>query len=256
MLTVTPIPAFNDNYLWLIENESECWVVDPGDATPVKAALESRGKSLTGILVTHHHRDHIGGIEELLTPGMQVIGPHENPFPLVNNPVHQGQILNVCGVEFTAIEVPGHTLNHLAYFAQPQDQPPMLFCGDTLFSGGCGRLFEGTAKQMYESLNKLQDLPDETLVYCAHEYTMANLHFAISLEPQNNLLQERIKQVSKMREQNIPSIPSTISIEKSTNPFLRVESSELIQNALKFNAQSEATPSDIFATIRKMKDQF
>ena len=259
MLTVTPIPAFNDNYLWLIENRHECWIVDPGDAKPVKAALAAKGRALTGILVTHHHSDHIGGIEQLIEPGMPVIGPSANPFYLVNDPVSEGDIRRVCGIDFRVIGVPGHTLNHLAYYAEPDasgNRPPALFCGDTLFAGGCGRLFEGTAAQMHDSLDKLSRLRPETLVYCAHEYTLANLAFAISLEPENRALKQRIEDVKNLRSKNIPTIPSTIKAEKETNPFLRVSSPEIIQRSLEFDPETSDESTSIFGTIRRMKDVF
>lgn len=256
MLKVTPIPAFNDNYLWLIENKEECWVVDPGDAIPVQNALEERGRQLTGILVTHHHRDHIGGIQALYKDGMKVIGPSLNPYELVNDRVSDGDIREVCGVDFNVIEVPGHTLNHLAYYAEPKEQKPLLFCGDTLFAGGCGRLFEGTPEQMYSSLSRLSALSEESLVYCAHEYTLANLAFAETLEPDNQALIGRIKESVHLRKKSIPTVPSSLKVEKKTNPFLRTTSNELIEKAKLFEPNLKADPVAIFATIRKMKDQF
>jgi len=258
MLTVTAIPAFNDNYLWMIENDSECWVVDPGDAAPVQAALLSKGLNLTGILVTHHHSDHVGGIEALIKPGMPVIGPSISPFHLVNDPVSEGDIRNICGVDFRVIDVPGHTLNHLAYYAEPgnMQQKPVLFCGDTLFAGGCGRLFEGTPAQMYQSLNKLSALNPDTLVYCAHEYTMANLAFATSIEPNNLKLKQHTEDMQHLRDQNIPTIPSNIGIEIETNPFLRTQSEEVYKSAMEFDSTTGNQPIEIFATIRRMKDNF
>lgn len=258
MLTLTPIPAFNDNYLWMIESDQECWILDPGDAKPVQQALADRGRDLTGILVTHHHNDHIGGIAELARPGMPVIGPSINPYHLVNDPVSEGDSRIICGLRFDILDVPGHTLNHLAYYAprQANQLTPILFSGDTLFAAGCGRLFEGTPEQMYRSLHKLSDLPDETAVYCAHEYTMANLAFASSLEPNNRELKNRIAEMQNLRDQNIPTIPSSIGVEKATNPFLRVQSEEIVGSAIKSNAGTSTNPVDIFASIRRMKDNF
>lgn len=259
MLTVTHIPAFNDNYLWLIENDRECWIVDPGDAKPVKALLTVKQRKLTGILVTHHHSDHVGGIKELITPGMPVIGPSKNTYPLVNDPVSEGDTRLICGIKFSVIDVPGHTLNHLAYYVEPlekENQKPLLFCGDTLFAGGCGRLFEGTPTQMHSSLSKLAQLPLETLVYCAHEYTLANLAFALSVEPNNQTLIEHQQDMQTLRSKNIPTVPTTIRTELAINPFLRSSSSEIIKTAKAFDIETTSEPTLVFGAIRRMKDQF
>ena len=252
MLTVTPIPAFKDNYLWLIENDNECWVVDPGDAEPVKAAIASRDRELTGILVTHHHADHVGGIKQLLTSEMKVIGPSLKPHPLVRDPVSDGDIRRICDIDVQIIGVPGHTLNHLAYYFQTDrihdnkdSDQPLLFCGDTLFAGGCGRLFEGSPEQMHDSLSKLSQLPEKTLVYCAHEYTLANLEFALSIEPGNQDLIAHQQNMMHLRSRNTPTIPTTIAVERATNPFLRSHSDEVKSTALAFDAKtgSEHSPS-------------
>lgn len=230
--------------------------MDPGDANPVQAALIEKGRELTGILVTHHHPDHIGGIKELIRPGMPVIGPAQNPYALVNTPVREGDHQTICGVNFSVLEVPGHTLNHLAYFAEPEGQKPILFSGDTLFAGGCGRLFEGTPEQMHHSLGKLACLPSDTQVYCAHEYTLANLAFALHLEPGNILLTQHQQEMASLRDKGIPTVPTSIEIEKQINPFLRVDSQEICQSARQFNPDTGSEPTEIFATIRKMKDAF
>lgn len=257
MLQISPIPAFQDNYFWLIENDTETWVVDPGDATPVIKALQKRGKKLSGILITHHHSDHIGGVGELYHPELQVIGPKKSQFRLVNDPVSAGDIRQLCGAQFEVIEVPGHTLNHLAFFSRLEEQAPVLFCGDTLFAAGCGRLFEGTPEQMYQSLAQLLALPDNTQVYCAHEYTEANLKFALSVEPGNKDTVQRAEDVSLLRAQGIPSVPTSIQIEKATNPFLRTTSAEIISN-IKTKLQSAGNPNqiEVFTQLRKMKDVF
>ncbi len=257
MLQITPIPAFQDNYLWLIENETETWIVDPGDAEPVLEVLEARNKKLTGILITHHHHDHIGGVERLLSSGLKVIGPKKDQFELVNDPVHEGDSRRICGVEFRVMEVPGHTLNHIAYYAEPLDQPPVLFCGDTLFSAGCGRLFEGTPKQMYQSLDRFMQLPENTLVYCAHEYTQTNLRFAMSVEPGNRNISLHMEKVAAMRAEGIPSIPTDMEKEKAINPFLRTASDEIISNTMtRATANDYPGQVEVFAILRKMKDQF
>jgi hydroxyacylglutathione hydrolase len=257
MFQISPIPAFQDNYLWLIENDTETWIVDPGDATPVIKTLQDQNKKLSGILITHHHPDHIGGVEELYHPGLQVIGPKKDQFKLVNDPVSEGDVRQVCGAQFKVIEVPGHTLNHLAFFCEPEEQEPVLFCGDTLFAAGCGRLFEGTPKQMYHSLSRLMSLPGDTQIYCAHEYTEANLKFALSVEPGNNNIVQRAEAVAELRSQGIPSVPSNIKVEKATNPFLRTSSAEIISN-IKAKMQSAGTLSqtEVFTQLRKMKDVF
>jgi hydroxyacylglutathione hydrolase len=257
MLQITPIPAFQDNYLWLIENETETWIVDPGDAEPVLEVLAARNKKLTGILITHHHHDHIGGVERLLSSGLKVIGPQKDQFELVNDPVHEGDSRRICGVEFRVMEVPGHTLNHIAYYAEPLDQPPVLFCGDTLFSAGCGRLFEGTPKQMYQSLDRFMQLTENTLVYCAHEYTQTNLRFAMSVEPGNRNISLHMEKVAAMRAEGIPSIPTDMKKEKAINPFLRTASDEIISNTMtRATADDYPGQVEVFAILRKMKDQF
>lgn len=260
LFTVTPIPAFDDNYLWLIESEAECWVVDPGDGLAVKKVLETKNRVLTGILVTHHHSDHVGGISLLKTEGMPVIGPSITPHPLVNDPVQHNDVRTICGVEFTVLFVPGHTLNHIAYYAEyspiAETKKQILFCGDTLFSAGCGRLFEGTAEQMNRSLKILAGLPSETLVYCAHEYTLNNLEFALTLEPNNQDLIKRYQEVSDLREKGLYSIPTSIDQELKTNPFLRTHETELIQSARRFDPTLAPNSDSVFSLIRSMKDSF
>lgn len=256
MISITAIPAFKDNYHWLIESDSETWVVDPGDGNIVKEALAKKSKSLTGILVTHHHWDHVNGIEELLDDDLVVIGPALDQYPLVNHPAREGDVKCICGVDFEVIEVPGHTLNHIAYYAAPKNQQPVLFCGDTLFAGGCGRLFEGTPSQMHESLNKLAKLPENTQIFCAHEYTLTNLEFARQIEPTNPELSLRLADVKAKREQDVPTIPSLLSQELKTNPFMRVDSPELIASAQRINPDVANDPVSVFAEIRSQKDQF
>jgi len=264
MLKISPIPAFNDNYLWLIEGTAEhadeCWVVDPGDASAVKAVLAEKGRKLDGILVTHHHPDHVGGIAELIKDGMRVIGPALSQHPLVNEAVSDGQELTACGEKFRVFELPGHTLNHVAYYSENQQENnqtnPVLFCGDTLFAAGCGRLFEGTPEQMLHSLERLAELPESTQVYCAHEYTVANLAFARHLEPDNADIKQRSAGCIEMRKNDIPTIPSNLGEEKKTNPFLRTHLPEF-KDALSAHTGSKTLNQQaLFTFIRKMKDQF
>ncbi|RZJ03136.1 MAG: hydroxyacylglutathione hydrolase, partial [Rubrivivax sp.] len=184
-MTLTPLPAFDDNYLWLLDNGREALVVDPGDAAPVAAALDARGLTLAGILLTHHHADHVGGVNALrdrLRGPLYAPANEQMPEPVTR--VQGGQTVELLGLRFAVIDVPGHTAGHIAYFAA--DVPgsaPLLFCGDTLFSAGCGRLFEGTPAQMHASLQSLAGLPDDTRVCCAHEYTLSNLRFAREVDP-------------------------------------------------------------------------
>ena len=256
MISITAIPAFKDNYHWLIENEAETWVVDPGDGKKVKDVLARKSKTLTGILVTHHHWDHVNGIEDLHRDDLLVIGPALSQHPLVNRPVREGDTLSVCGAKFRVIEVPGHTLNHIAYYAEPENQAPILLSGDTLFAGGCGRLFEGTPAQMHDSLSKLAKLPEQTQIYCAHEYTLSNLEFACTVEPDNSDLHSRLEETKNLRERSIPTVPSVLSQELKTNPFMRVESPELIASAQRGNPAMERNPVSVFTEVRSQKDRF
>ncbi|MFV8783069.1 hydroxyacylglutathione hydrolase [Microbulbifer sp. SA54] len=252
MITISPIPAFNDNYIWHIEQGSEHWVVDPGDARPAIETLGSR--TLTGILVTHHHFDHTGGIAELAERyRCPVIGPES--IELVTQPVKDGDRLTVLGCETTVMAVPGHTLDHIAFlFRTPEGLH--LFCGDTLFAAGCGRLFEGSPEQMYTSLETLRQLPAETLVYCAHEYTQANLAFAAAVEPENPAIQHRQEETKVLRAQKKATLPSNIQLEIETNPFLRCNTADVRAQAIRRGAAEQASAVEIFATLRQWKDTF
>lgn len=258
-INVIPVPAFQDNYLWLFHRsgDTRSYVVDPGAAEPVEKALAEHGLDLSGILVTHHHLDHTGGIDDLLKRWkVPVYGPAAGSVPQVTQPVREGdKVLLDNGLEFQVLEVPGHTLDHLAYFCDADSQP-LLFCGDTLFAGGCGRLFEGSAEQMQKSLTKLRELPDNTLVYCAHEYTLSNLDFAAAVDAENSQLQDRINVERKKREQNQPTVPSTIGLEKSTNPFLRWDNPAIIAAAQSHTGSTLNTGHDVLAAIRAWKDNF
>lgn len=257
MINVIPIPAFETNYLWLGVNSARrtAFVVDPGDAKPVVAYLQSHGLTLTAILLTHKHGDHVGGVPALLEayPGLPVYGhPFENVRE-VSHPVHEGGRVVLSSVDstFQVLHVPGHTLGHVVYYAAP-----LLFCGDTLFGAGCGRLFEGTAEAMFASLQKLAALPDDTLVYCAHEYTASNLEFAAHVEPGNPQVQQRIVATEALQTQAIPSVPSTMALEKATNPFLRCDQPEIIQQVERHAQQRCATPVDVFRQLRLWKNDF
>ena len=225
MIQIEALPAFTDNYLWLLQDNHlhQCAVVDPGDSEPVLRWLADHPEwSLTDILITHHHPDHIGGVAALkAATGARVLGPALEKIPERDIALEDNQHVEVLGLDWLILHVPGHTLGHIAYFHVDEELPPVLLCGDTLFSAGCGRLFEGTPEQMYQSLSRLAALPDATQVYCTHEYTLSNLRFACAVEPDNQALVQRFAEVTKLRENNRISLPSTIGLEKSTNPFLR-----------------------------------
>ncbi len=260
-LSVLTVPAFKDNYLWLIHDGVHAVAVDPGDAAPILAALAAHQLRLTGILLTHHHADHIGGVPELLAhASVPVFGPRGEEIACVSNRLAEGDVVDVPGLplRLAVLDVPGHTRGHIAYFcAAAVGDIPWLFCGDTLFAGGCGRLFEGTPAQMVASLAKLAALPDNTLVFCAHEYTLANLRFALAAEPGNTQLQQRMQDDSAKRDAGVPTVPSTIGIEKASNPFLRYRE-PAIQDSLRMAGKLAhgATPVEAFAALRLWKNTF
>lgn len=256
VLNVLTVPAFNDNYLWIIHDGIHAAVVDPGDAAPIMAALKSNNLTLVAILTTHHHSDHVGGVATLLKSfDVPVYGPAHDPIPTVNKPLVENDIVVIeeLDLELSVLEVPGHTLGHIAYVENKQK---WLFCGDTLFAGGCGRLFEGTPAQMLNSLDKLASLPDATKVYCAHEYTMSNLRFAQAAEPDNRVLSSRIKAEQTKRDQGAPTVPSTIGLEKSTNPFLRARIPEIAKLLKTAGKVHDDEPVAVFAALREWKNNF
>ncbi len=258
MIEVEPIPAFQDNYIWMLRNPGgrEAWVVDPGDAAPVEAALDAAGAELAGILITHHHWDHTGGLGKLLQArDIPVFGPHNPKISGITHRYGEGDHCTVLGERMDIMETPGHTLDHIVFHAAGH-VPPLLFCGDTLFAAGCGRLFEGTPQQMHASLSRLASLPADTRVFCTHEYTLANLQFAHAVEPGNRAVTERIRDTRKLREAGRPSLPSTIGIELETNPFLRVRSHEVQAGAIGRGVAADAPDAEVFGAIRAWKDSF
>ncbi|MDH4190840.1 MAG: hydroxyacylglutathione hydrolase [Betaproteobacteria bacterium] len=254
MLKIVPIEAFKDNYIWVIQEESRAAVVDPGDARPVVDYLVREQLSLAAILVTHHHPDHVGGVLDLLeSHPAPVYGPRNEPIPGITHAVAEGDQVTLDGpaVSLSVLEIPGHTRGHVAYYGAD-----FLFCGDTLFAGGCGRVFEGTPAQMHASLSKLAALPGHMRVYCAHEYTLANLRFARAVEPDNSALAERETADRLSREAGRPTVPSTIAKEKATNPFLRCHEASVAASAMRRLGQPIADPVAVFAAIREWKNGF
>lgn len=253
-ISVTAIPAFTDNYIWLFSaGGKHCAVVDPGDAEPVAHFLKQQGLELSYILLTHHHADHTGGVAELAaTWGAQVFGPHDSRIPGQDQSFGEGDTvaLPLLNLEFQVIEVPGHTSTHIAFYGHGG-----LFCGDTLFSVGCGRLFEGTPAQMQDSLDKLAALPEATKVFCAHEYTLSNCDFALAVEPDNTQLQQRASMVEAARAGGRSTIPSTLGEELQVNPFLRTRQPGVIAAAQKRDSRAEPGASTL-AVIRAWKDSF
>lgn len=251
-----PIPAFDDNYLWLLHDGKRALVVDPGDAGPVQRTLEQHALKLESILVTHHHADHTGGVNVLReATGAKVHGPGSERIPQPYTPLKGGDTACALGVDFQVIDVPGHTAGHIAYYAQQVNGNPLLFCGDTLFSGGCGRLFEGTPAQMLSSLDKLSALPGNTVVCCAHEYTLSNLRFAMAVEPDNTELVAYQSQCMALRKQSQPTLPTSIAKELLVNPFLRTRQPTIMAAARHFDA-SVHDDNTVFAAIRQWKNQF
>jgi hydroxyacylglutathione hydrolase len=257
MIQIDALPAFTDNYLWLLQDTANrrCAVVDPGDAAPVLAWLEAHADwQLTEILVTHHHQDHVGGVAQLKqVTGAKVYGPAAENIPARDIALADNARIEVLGLELTVFEVPGHTLGHIAYYQRSEG---LLFCGDTLFAAGCGRLFEGTPAQMHQSLSRFAALPDATLVYCAHEYTLSNLRFAQAVEPDNQDITQRMQDAQALRAQNIPTVPSHIGLEKRTNPFLRVDETSVKEKADERIAGASASAVGVFAALRAWKDKF
>lgn len=265
-LVITPIPAFADNYLWLIRRGRHAAIVDPGDAAPVEATLAREGLELCAIVLTHHHRDHVGGVADLLAGhhadgrsrrDLPVYGPRNEAIEGVTQKLADGDTIHLedLDLDFTVLDVPGHTAGHIAYFARHANGP-VLFCGDTLFASGCGRLFEGTPAQMHASLAKLAVLPADTAVYCTHEYTLANIAFARAVEPDNAELRAWEQTARALRAAGTPTLPSSIGHELLTNPFLRCGTPDVQAAANSIAPGSNRDPVATFAAIRKWKDGF
>ena len=254
-MTLLPLPAFDDNYIWMLHDGHQALVVDPGDAQPVLQALQAQHLQLQAILVTHHHADHVGGVTELrAATGASVHGPAGEDMPEPLQRYSEGDALDLLGLRFEVLDVPGHTAGHIAWYCPDADGVPLLFCGDTLFSGGCGRLFEGTPAQMLASLDKLAALPGNTRVCCAHEYTLSNLCFARAVEPGNTALQQYTQRCESLRARQQPTLPSTLAVERDINPFLRTREPAIVQ-AVQPRAQAR-DEAGIFAALRLWKNDF
>jgi hydroxyacylglutathione hydrolase len=257
MLDVSPVRAFSDNYIWLIRapaDPARAVVVDPGDARPVDAALERLGVTLHAVLITHHHPDHVGGVRELAARhGATVFGPAREKLPCEVRPLDDGDVVHLAdlGLDFAVMAVPGHTLGHVAYLGHGA-----LFCGDTLFSAGCGRLFEGTPAQMLGSLDRIAALPDATLVYCTHEYTLSNLRFAAAVEPGNADVLSSLEATRALRERDGISLPAQLGRERIINPFLRCREPSVRAAAESHAGHPLPDAVDVFAVVRAWKDGF
>jgi hydroxyacylglutathione hydrolase len=252
-MTPIPIPAFADNYIWLLPADAGrgTVLVDPGDAAPVLAAAEAGNWRPDVVLLTHHHRDHIGGVEALRDrwPDLQVVAPDDRRIPLAEQRVGDGDRIEAAGHVFEVLAVPGHTVSHIAFHGHG-----LLFCGDTLFSLGCGRLFEGTPAQMLASLDRLAALPEDTLVCCGHEYTQSNAAFARAVDPGNPALARRSEEVATLRDRSLPSLPSVLGVERACNPFLRIDAPAVRAAVAAWTRQPDLSRVDTFAALRRWKD--
>jgi len=254
-MNLSALPAFADNYIWMLHDGTQAVVVDPGDAAPVQQALDTLGLQLAGILVTHHHADHVGGVDAL-RPRLHgpVWGPAREDIPEPFVPLHDGDLVQVLGLRFRVLDVPGHTAGHIAYAQEGAAEAPLLFCGDTLFSAGCGRLFEGTPAQMHHSLSRLAALPADTRVCCTHEYTLANLRFAAAVEPGNAERAAHEARCQALRAQGLPTLPSRIDLERRINPFLRCGEAAVIAAARAQGAPGDE-PVAVLAALREWKNR-
>ncbi len=257
-MNLTALPAFSDNYIWMLDDGRSAIIVDPGEPGPVTAALHARHLELSAILVTHHHADHCGGVDPLRAwLRGPVYGPARERIPQPCTGLNGADVVSALGMDFTVIDVPGHTAGHIAYFHDGggSDAEPIVFSGDTLFSAGCGKLFEGTAEQMHESLERLAALPDATRVCCGHEYTQSNLRFARAVEPANHDIAEYAAWCAEQRANGSPTLPSTLARERRVNPFMRCDQPAVVDAARRFGA-TDSSGAAVLAALRQWKNEF
>lgn len=259
-LEYVPVPAFADNYIWLVSDGRDAVAVDPGEAAPVRAYLAKRGWRLAAILLTHHHADHVGGVADLIgDTRIPVYGPAAEAIPVVTQPLAGGDRVRLAAphLELEVLDVPGHTRGHIAYFqAGEASAVPHVFCGDTLFACGCGRLFEGTPAQMLNSLDALAALPGETQVHCAHEYTLSNIRFALACDPENARLREWHDEATALRARNVPTLPTTIAHERAVNPFLRSADPAVVRTLAEQLHETVPDRLASFTLMREWKNRF
>ena len=253
MLSVEPIKAYTDNYIWLVSTNEGSIVVDPGESKEILNLIDANEIDLKGVLITHHHYDHTNGLLDLTNKmNLEVYGPEK--IEGINNIVNESDKFSLIGIDFEVIEIPGHTLDHLAFYS-PNNEDPILFCGDTLFAGGCGRVFEGTFEQMFMSLKKISKYPKETKVFCGHEYTLSNLKFALEVDKDNKDLVNEFNNIEKLISSDIPSLPTNLNKELKLNPFLRCHDIDIKNKVIeKFDIIDDEL--QIFTALRKWKDNF
>ena len=256
VMNLTALEAFSDNYIWMIDDGQRAIVVDPGESGPVEAALDARRLALAGILLTHHHADHVGGVDALRSRlDGPVFGPAREKVPQPCTGLREGDTAEALGLRFEVLDIPAHTAGHIAFVNREGAGDPIVFCGDTMFSAGCGKLFEGTAEQMYDSLRKLAKLPDATRVCCGHEYTLSNLKFAQAVEPGNEEVRQHTLRCQALRDEGKPTLPSTVGRERGINPFLRCSEPAVIAAARAHGATGSGG-SDVLAALRTWKNDF